>query len=133
MWTGGALVLVLVGTPAYACYWYNRLDGSISTAGIGDVGSDSVLEDGPVDILVIGDDVRVGKGDEDYGDRDNVTGHADTTLLFHISGDRSDATVVSIPRDLMTTDPDCGTRQSDGSTGVIAGSGPPPGSTSPSG
>ncbi|MFC9944502.1 LCP family protein [Streptomyces pratensis] len=125
VWTGGALALVLVGTSAYAYYWYNRLDGNISTVDIGDVGSDSVLEDGPVNILVIGNDVRVGKGNEDYGNRDNVTGHADTTLLFHISGDRSNATVVSIPRDLMTTIPDCETRQPDGSTEVIGGSGSP--------
>ncbi|MFD8803831.1 LCP family protein [Streptomyces atroolivaceus] len=122
VWTGGALALVLVGTSVYAYYWYDRLDGNISTVDIGDVGSDSVLEGGPVNILIIGNDIRVGKGNEDYGNRDNVTGHADTTLLFHISGDRSNATVVSIPRDLMTTIPDCDTRQSDGSTKVIAGS-----------
>ncbi|MDQ0793271.1 LCP family protein [Streptomyces sp. B1I3] len=122
IWTGGALALVLVGSSAYAYYWYDRLDGNISTVDVGDVGSDTVLEDGPANILIIGNDVRVGKGNEAYGNRTNVTGHADTTLLFHISGDRSNATVVSIPRDLMTTIPDCGTKQSDGSTKVVAGS-----------
>ncbi|MFE2020835.1 LCP family protein [Streptomyces sp. NPDC059499] len=122
MWTGGALTLVLVGTSAYAYYWYDRLDGNISTVDVGDVGSDTVLGDGPVNILIIGNDVRVGKGNEAYGNRSNVTGHADTTLLFHISEDRSNATVVSIPRDLMTKIPDCDTRQPDGSTKVIAGS-----------
>ncbi|MER5894038.1 LCP family protein [Streptomyces sp. NPDC001876] len=122
MWTGGALTLVLLGTSAYAYYWYDRLDGNISTVDVGDVGSDTVLGDGPVNILIIGNDVRVGKGNEAYGNRSNVTGHADTTLLFHISEDRSNATVVSIPRDLMTKIPDCDTRQPDGSTKVIAGS-----------
>ncbi|MFD4695090.1 LCP family protein [Streptomyces sp. NPDC058463] len=122
MWTGGALTLVLVGTSAYAYYWYDRLDGNISTVDVGDVGSDTVLGDGPVNILIIGNDVRVGKGNEAYGDRSNVSGHADTTLLFHISEDRSNATVVSIPRDLMTKIPDCETKQPDGSTKVIAGS-----------
>ncbi|WP_228984776.1 LCP family protein, partial [Streptomyces sp. DH12] len=38
------------------------------------------------------------------------------------AGDRSNATVVSIPRDLMTGIPDCETRQSDGSTKTIPGS-----------
>ncbi|MFD6281868.1 LCP family protein [Streptomyces sp. NPDC060209] len=122
MWTGGALASVLVGTSAYAYYWYDRLDGNISTIDVGDVGSDSVLGDGPVNILIIGNDVRVGKGNEAYGNRSNVTGHADTTLLFHISEDRSNATVVSIPRDLMTMIPDCETKQPDGSAKVIAGS-----------
>ncbi|GGV81001.1 LytR family transcriptional regulator [Streptomyces griseoloalbus] len=122
MWTGGALSLVLVGGSAFAYYWYERLYGNISTVDIGDVGSDTVLADGPVNILIIGNDVRTGKGNEDYGNRDNVTGHADTTLLFHVSEDRSNATVLSIPRDLKIEIPDCETKQSDGSTEVVPGS-----------
>jgi LCP family protein required for cell wall assembly len=122
IWTGGVLSFVLVGTSAYAYYWYDRLDGNIKTVDIGDVGSDSVLKKGPVNILIIGNDVRVGKGNESYGDRDNATGHADTTLLFHVSGDRTNATVLSIPRDLMIKIPDCETKQPDGSTKVISGS-----------
>ncbi|WP_351230381.1 LCP family protein [Streptomyces sp. NPDC002133] len=122
IWTGGVLAFVLVGSSAYAYYWYDRLDGNISTVDIGDVGSDSVLGDGPVNILIIGNDVRVGKGNESYGNRDNVTGHADTTLLFHVSEDRSNATVLSLPRDLMIKIPDCETKQPDGSTKVVPGS-----------
>ncbi|MGW4822461.1 LCP family protein [Streptomyces sp. NPDC004227] len=122
MWMGGALGLVLVAGSAFAYYWYDRLYGNINTIDIGGVGSDKVLADGPVNILIIGNDVRTGEGNEDYGNRDNVTGHADTTLLFHVSEDRTNATVVSIPRDLMTKIPDCETKQSDGSTKVIPGS-----------
>ncbi|MEU6338068.1 LCP family protein [Streptomyces cellulosae] len=122
MWTGGVMGLVLVGGSAFAYYWWDRLYGNIDTVDIGDVGSATVLEDGPANILVIGNDVRTGEGNEAYGNRDNVTGHADTTLLFHVAGDRSNATVVSIPRDLMTEIPDCETRQSDGSTKTIPGS-----------
>ncbi|MFJ3986685.1 LCP family protein [Streptomyces fungicidicus] len=122
MWTGGALGLVLVGGSAFAYYWYDRLYGNINTVDIGDVGSDKVLADGPVNILIIGNDVRTGEGNEAYGNRTNVTGHADTTLLFHVAEDRSNATVVSIPRDLMTPIPDCTSRQSDGSSKDIPGS-----------
>lgn len=122
MWTGGVLGLVLVGGSAFAYYWYDRLYGNINTVDIGDVGSDKVLADGPVNLLIIGNDVRTGEGNEAYGNRDNVTGHADTTLLFHVSEDRTNATVVSIPRDLMTKIPDCETKQSDGSTKVVPGS-----------
>ncbi|MFI8091990.1 LCP family protein [Streptomyces sp. NPDC086080] len=122
MWTGGALGLVLVGGSAFAYYWYDRLNNNINTVDIGDAGSDKILADGPVNILVIGNDVRTGKGNEAYGDRDNVTGHADTTLLFHVAEDRTNATVMSIPRDLMTEIPDCETKQPDGSTEVIPGS-----------
>ncbi|MFI9584922.1 LCP family protein [Streptomyces sp. NPDC052236] len=122
IWIGGTLAFILVGSSAYAYYWYDRLDGNIKTVDIGDVGSDSVLEKGPVNMLIIGNDVRVGKGNESYGDRDNATGHADTTLLFHVSGDRTNATVLSIPRDLMIKIPDCETKQPDGSSKVIPGS-----------
>ncbi|MGV9920014.1 LCP family glycopolymer transferase [Streptomyces cellulosae] len=122
MWTGGVMGLVLVGGSAFAYYWWDRLGGNIDTVDIGDVGSATVLGNGPANILVIGNDVRTGEGNEAYGNRDNVTGHADTTLLFHVAGDRSNATVVSIPRDLMTEIPDCETRQSDGSTKTIPGS-----------
>ncbi|MFF5160612.1 LCP family protein [Streptomyces sp. NPDC000348] len=122
LWTGGALGLVLVGGSAFAYYWYDRLYGNIDTVDIGDVGSDEVLADGPVNILVIGNDVRTGEGNEDYGNRTNVTGHADTTLLFHVAGDRTNATVVSIPRDLMIEIPDCQAIQPDGSAKDIPGS-----------
>ncbi|WSB49475.1 LCP family protein [Streptomyces cellulosae] len=122
MWTGGVMGLALVGGSAFAYYWWDRLGGNIDTVDIGDVGSATVLGDGPANILVIGNDVRTGEGNEAYGNRDNVTGHADTTLLFHVAGDRSNATVVSIPRDLMTEIPDCETRQSDGTTKTIPGS-----------
>ncbi|MFI9598401.1 LCP family protein [Streptomyces sp. NPDC052043] len=122
MWTGGALGLVLVAGSAFAYYWYDRLSGNINTVDIGDVGSDKVLADGPANILIIGNDVRTGEGNESYGNRDNVTGHADTTLLFHVSEDRTNATVVSIPRDLMVKIPDCEAKQSDGSTKAIPGS-----------
>lgn len=122
VWTGGVLGLVLVGGSAFAYYWYERLYGNINTVDIGDVGSDEAMADGPVNLLVIGNDVRTGEGNEAYGNRTNVTGHADTTLLFHVAEDRTNATVVSIPRDLMIKIPDCESKQSDGSTKKIPGS-----------
>ena len=66
-----------------------------------------------MNILLIGTDTRDGKGNEGYGDTGSV-GHADTTLLLHVSKDRSNATVLSIPRDMITDIPDCETKQKDG-------------------
>jgi LCP family protein required for cell wall assembly len=73
-----------------------------------------------MNILVIGTDSRQGLGDK-YGDAGSI-GHADTTILFHVSADRSNATVLSIPRDIVTSIPDCPTRQKNGSIKVIPGS-----------
>ena len=77
--------------------------------------------EGPaINILLIGTDKRTGTGNAGYGDTGSV-GHADTTLLLHVSKDRTNATALSIPRDLITDIPDCPTKQKDGIEKVIPG------------
>ncbi|MFD6726348.1 LCP family protein, partial [Streptomyces sp. NPDC060131] len=78
-------------------------------------------KDQAINILLIGTDKRTGSGNDGYGDKGSA-GHADTTLLLHVSKDRSNATALSIPRDLIVDVPDCPTTQEDGSTKVIPGS-----------
>ena len=58
---------------------------------------------------------------EKYGDSGSV-GHADTTILLHVSKDRTNATAMSIPRDMIVDIPECPTTQEDGSTKDIQGS-----------
>ena len=64
---------------------------------------------GPLNILLVGSDVRDGEGNEGYGSGDWEPGqHSDTNILMHISGDRESVTMVSIPRDSMVPAPvDC--------------------------
>lgn len=111
------LVLVVVGVGGYLVY--EHFNGNLTTVDVGDAGSKDVLGDGPLNLLVIGTDSRQGLGDA-YGDPDDM-GHADTTILFHVSADRSNATAMSIPRDIVTSIPDCPTRQPDGSVRTIPG------------
>ncbi|MEU0403008.1 LCP family protein [Streptomyces sp. NPDC006197] len=125
LWTGGTMAFVLVGGAAGAYAIYSKLDGNIGTVDVGDAAEGTPGMDGPLNILIIGNDVRTGEGNESYGNKTNVTGHADTTLLMHVSDDRTNATVLSIPRDLKIPIPDCPTKQPDGSTKVIPGSGAP--------
>ncbi|RSS83423.1 LytR family transcriptional regulator, partial [Streptomyces sp. WAC02707] len=122
MWTGGAMAFVLVGGATGAYLIYNKLNGNIGTVDVGDAAIDAPGMEGPLNILIIGNDVRTGEGNESYGNKSNVTGHADTTFLIHIAEDRTNATALSIPRDLKTEIPDCPTKQPDGSTKVIPGS-----------
>lgn len=106
-WAAGSLgfLLVLGGTGGFLVYQHfnNNIDklhvnpGSDRPAGA----------DGPMNILVIGTDSRKGLGKK-YGDAGSV-GHADTTILYHVAEDRSNATAVSIPRDLKTDIPECQT------------------------
>ncbi|MHC5701799.1 LCP family protein [Streptomyces tirandamycinicus] len=121
VWTGGVMACVLVAGSAFAYYLYERLNGNLNTVDVGDAGSKGFSKDGPVNILILGTDKRTGAGNEGYGDKGS-SGHADTTFLFHVSEDRTNATALSIPRDLITDIPDCPTKQPDGSTKIIKGS-----------
>lgn len=119
VWTAGTVGFVLVAGTIGGYFVYQHFNNNITTVDVGDAGSKNVTSDGPVNILVIGTDSREGLGKE-YGDEGSV-GHADTTILFHVSKDRTNATALSIPRDLMTSIPDCPTKQKDGSTKTVPG------------
>ncbi|GGP84920.1 LCP family protein [Streptomyces sindenensis] len=120
LWTGGVMAFVVVGASLGAYVLYQKLNGNIDTIDVGDAGSKNVVSDGPMNILIIGTDKRTGKGNEGYGDKGSA-GHADTTILFHVSEDRTNATAMSIPRDLVTDIPECETRKPDGTSTVIPG------------
>ncbi|MFJ8648982.1 LCP family protein [Streptomyces sp. NPDC093546] len=122
LWTAGVMGVVVVGASVGVYLIYDRLNGNLNTVDVGDAASGGSLKDGPINILLIGSDVRTGEGNESYGNRENTTGHADTTFLFHVSEDRTNAAAISIPRDLKVDIPDCPTKQPDGSTKVIPGS-----------
>ncbi|KOG91746.1 LytR family transcriptional regulator, partial [Streptomyces varsoviensis] len=104
IWTGGVLAFLLVGGSTTAYLVYQHFNNNIDKVDVGV--HNAAVVDGPVNILVIGTDKRDGKGNEGYGDAGSV-GHADTTLLFHVSEDRTNATALSIPRDMITDIPEC--------------------------
>jgi LCP family protein required for cell wall assembly len=61
-----------------------------------------------LNILVMGSDSREGAGN----DIDGATGGgSDTTILFHLSADRTSAYGISIPRDSLVDRPDCYTAE----------------------
>ncbi len=120
LWTGGTMAFVLVGGATGAYLLYNKLDGNIDVVDPVGLESKGFREGEAFNILIIGTDKRTGAGNAGYGDK-NSPGHADTTILFHVSKDRTNATAVSIPRDLMTTIPECQSRKPDGSILTIPG------------
>ncbi|MBV7670255.1 LCP family protein [Streptomyces halstedii] len=120
VWTGGVLAFLLVGTATAGYLAYRHFNGNITAVSSDGAGTGGFSKDRAINVLVIGTDKRTGKGNEGYGDKDSV-GHADTTILFHVSKDRTNATALSIPRDLIATVPDCPTAQDDGSTKTIPG------------
>ncbi|MFF1746769.1 LCP family protein [Streptomyces mirabilis] len=120
LWTGGSMAFVLVAVSAAGYLYLKHLEGNVSTTDVGSAGKKGFSKDEAFNILIIGTDKRTGAGNEGYGDAGSV-GHADTNILLHVSKDRTNATALSIPRDLIVDVPDCPTKQSDGTTKVIPG------------
>ncbi|MFF7761482.1 LCP family protein [Streptomyces griseorubiginosus] len=120
LWTGGTMAFVLVAGATTGWFYLKHLEGNVGTTDVGDAAASSFSKDEAFNILVIGTDKRTGEGNEGYGDKGSV-GHADTNILLHVAKDRSNATALSIPRDLIVDIPDCETSQEDGSKAVVAG------------
>jgi LCP family protein required for cell wall assembly len=120
LWTGGTMAFVLVAAAGAGYFYLQHLAGNIKTNDVGDAGASSFKKDEAFNVLVIGTDKRTGEGNEGYGDKGSA-GHADTTILLHVAKDRSNATALSIPRDLIVDIPDCLTRKEDGTEVTVPG------------
>lgn len=104
-----AVVLALV-TGLSTVYFVRHLDGNIEGVSLDALGDDRPEElytgnGQPLDILVMGSDSRDCEGcdiDQEGG------GGSDTTILVHLSADRSRAYAVSIPRDSIVDRPEAG-------------------------
>ena len=111
-----ALVFLLSFSLAAGLLIYADLSGRVNN-----LGASSLLGRTPPDsydgralnILIIGSDSRSGKGNQTLTNNDDPTERSDTTMIMHISKDRSQVNVVSIPRDLIVDIPSC--QRSDGS------------------
>ncbi|MFI9648883.1 LCP family protein [Streptomyces sp. NPDC052040] len=120
LWTGGGMAFVLVAVSAAGYLYIKHLNDNITSVSDDGASTGGFQKDQAINILLIGTDKRTGKGNTGYGDAGSV-GHADTNILLHVSKDRSNATALSIPRDLIVDVPDCPTKQPDGTTKVIPG------------
>ena len=112
------LSTVLVVVLAVGFVGYRHLDGNITSIPVGGgvLGTDrptavvpSDAPHKPQNILLIGSDTRQGQSGHIGGD---TPGLSDTTILLHVSADRSLAYGVSLPRDAMVQRPPC--RRKDG-------------------
>lgn len=110
----------MVATACGGYLYYEHLNSNIKYISDDNAGTGGFSKDRAINVLLIGTDKRTGEGNEKYGDK-NSPGHADTTVLLHVSKDRTNATALSIPRDLITDIPDCPTTQEDGTSKLIPG------------
>ncbi|MET7475640.1 LCP family protein [Streptomyces sp. NPDC005648] len=107
------MVLVTAGAGAWL---YEHLNGNIKSVAIDDGAGGKEKADAfgrtPINVLVIGSDGRNNAADcklgGGCGSASSTVGHnADVEMVVHVSADRSNATVMSIPRDTMTDVPAC--------------------------
>ncbi|MEU3862388.1 LCP family protein [Streptomyces sp. NPDC028722] len=112
----GICLSTLILITAGAGWWfYQHLNGNIHSIALdGKGGAEQADAFGrtPINILVMGSDGRTSKTDCSLGGGCSRTGvqtgsNADVEMVLHISADRSNATVMSIPRDTMTSVPAC--------------------------
>ncbi|WP_255491594.1 MULTISPECIES: LCP family protein [unclassified Actinotalea] len=118
-------VAVLSFGATSAATAYVRLENNIETHDVtAQLGEDRPVQAEPVDptdpnsgrplnILLMGSDVRDGANAEIGGAVDGM--RSDTTIVMHISADRTRVELVSIPRDSHVEIPDC--PRSDGTVG----------------
>nr|WP_236656363.1 LCP family protein [Streptacidiphilus jiangxiensis] len=93
----------------------NQLNGNISSSSLCSGKSCGTTKEkvdafgrSPINILLIGSDERSSAADCSLGgDCGSPGARADVEMVLHVSADRSNATVMSIPRDLETTIPRC--------------------------
>ncbi|MCM3812257.1 LCP family protein [Streptomyces solisilvae] len=108
VWTLAA-VLVLGG--AGLGYLYYKLNGNLTgvdvNAALGANRPENV-DNGSMDILVLGSDSRAGKNAE-YG-TDEGTSRSDTAMIVHVYKGHKKASVISIPRDTLIQRPSCTTK-----------------------
>ncbi|MBM4793489.1 LCP family protein [Streptomyces sioyaensis] len=102
------LVSVVLLGGAGLGYVYFKLNGNLKGVDINSaLGHDRPknVDNGSMDILVMGSDSRAGKNGE-YG-KDEGGARSDTAMIVHVYKGRKKASVVSIPRDTLIARPDC--------------------------
>lgn len=110
------LGLVVAAALGFAIVFAQQLTGSVAasieTADVSELVSSTPepppAQSGgePLNILLMGSDQRDGNN-RDIGGSDAGGMRNDTTIIAHVSGDRSRIDLVSIPRDLQVAVPDC--------------------------
>ncbi|MEU0833279.1 LCP family protein [Streptomyces sp. NPDC005969] len=115
-WVAYVLALVILGTGAAGYLWYQHLNSNLRK-GHRSAGNNAAKKTAPnaagqtpLNILLIGSDSRNSKENLKLGGSKSSVGAkplADVQMLLHVSADRKNASVVSIPRDTRVDIPKC--------------------------
>ncbi|MFI9831840.1 LCP family protein [Streptomyces sp. NPDC051913] len=117
-WSAMVLAVVIVGTAGAGYLYYRHLNGNIKKddLNIGDEKDRAAKTEAnaagqtPLNILLIGSDARDNAENQKLGgakETYNTAPRADVQMLLHLSADRSNMSVVSMPRDTLLDIPKC--------------------------
>ncbi|MFI1000157.1 LCP family protein [Streptomyces galbus] len=117
-WSATVLAVVILGTAGAGYLYYQHLNANIRSddLNLGDAKDRAAQTKAnaagqtPLNILLIGSDARdTAENQKLGGARDTFGGPplADVQMLLHVSADRSNMSVVSIPRDTLLSLPKC--------------------------
>ncbi|MER5940211.1 LCP family protein [Streptomyces sp. NPDC001928] len=123
-WSASVLAVVILGTAGAGYLYYQHLNGNLrkDDLNIGDAKDRAAQSEAnaagqtPLNILLIGSDARDTEENQKLGGAKETFGGvplADVQMLLHVSADRTNMSVVSMPRDTLVdipkcTDPDSG-------------------------
>ncbi|PWI07596.1 transcriptional regulator [Streptomyces sp. NWU339] len=115
-WFAAVLALLLVGSAGAGYVYYRHLNGNIKQNPL-NLGDHKVAEptpnaagQTPLNILLIGSDARDSEENQQLGGARETFGStplADVQMLLHLSADRTNMSVISMPRDTLVQIPQC--------------------------
>jgi LCP family protein required for cell wall assembly len=115
-WAAAVLSLLILGTAGAGYLYYRHLNGNIrsgaranSTTGLKKPAANAAGQT-PMNLLLIGSDSRNKPENVKLGGSKDTVGNpplADVQMLLHVSADRKNASIVSIPRDTRVDIPEC--------------------------
>ncbi|MFD6891613.1 LCP family protein [Streptomyces sp. NPDC059957] len=114
-WTASIVALLILVTAAAGYLYYRHLNGNIRSGQrlSGDSGVAKSEADAagrrPINILMLGSDLRDEANAKLGGGWDMIGGpvRADVQMLVHISADRKNASITTVPRDTIVDIPEC--------------------------
>ncbi|WP_326604059.1 LCP family protein [Streptomyces sp. NBC_01799] len=115
-WIAWILAVVILGGAGAGYLYYQHLNGNLKKADL-TLGDKKMTEhkanaagQTPLNILLIGSDARNSKENQKLGGAKDTFGAAplaDVQMLLHLSADRSNMSVISMPRDTLLKIPNC--------------------------
>ncbi|MFB7933051.1 LCP family protein [Streptomyces sp. NPDC056039] len=115
-WSALLLAVLILGTAGAGYLYYRHLNGNIKkdALNLGDskvaAPTPNAAGQTPLNILLIGSDARDSKENQKLGGARETFGAtplADVQMLLHLSADRTNMSVISMPRDTLVKIPKC--------------------------